>query len=62
MLNDLTDVRKLLKRFGVIIYTGDRLDDIALMEIEIGDLYEFKLIEAEEFIKAKSILAKEYLK
>lgn len=62
MLNDLTDVQKLLKRFGVIIYTGDRLDDIALMEIEIGDLYEFKLIEAEEFIKAKSILAKEYLK
>lgn len=56
---DLTYVQNILKRFGIIIYTGNRIDDIILMELELNDLYEWKLISDKEYIKAKAILTKE---
>ncbi len=49
-------VYQLLKRFNIIVYTGNRLDDIAIMELELEDLIEWKLITDEEFIHAKRIL------
>lgn len=57
---DLTFVQALLKRFGTIIYTGNQLDDITLMDLELQDLYDWKLISDEDFFKAKAILKKEY--
>lgn len=56
---ELTYVQSILKRFGIIIYTGNRIDDIILMEMELNDLYEWKLIPDEEYLKAKAILTKE---
>ncbi|GBF11268.1 YqgQ family protein [Tepidibacillus sp. HK-1] len=58
--NDLTDVQAILKRFGAFIYTGNRLDDIVLMDLELQDLYESNLITIEEYKEAKSILKREY--
>ncbi len=58
--NDITYVQSLLKRFAVYVYTGNQLDDIALMEIEIKDLHKWSMITDEEYIKAISILQKKY--
>lgn len=54
--DDISFVTQILKRFGTFIYTGNRLDDIAIMETELEDLYEWKLISEEDFIKSKLIL------
>ncbi|WP_156290728.1 YqgQ family protein [Oceanobacillus salinisoli] len=54
------DVQQLLKRFHTFIYTGDRMGDLELMEMEIDELYkEYQFISKEEFIQAKLILKKE---
>lgn len=58
-LSDLTYVQDILKRFGIIIYTGNRIDDVVLMELELNDLFEWKLISDEEFLKSKAILSRE---
>lgn len=53
------DVQQLLKRYGTFIYTGDRLGDVQLMDLEIDELYKSKLITNEEFTKGKLVLRKE---
>lgn len=52
------DVQQLLKRFGTIIYIGDRLGELSLMEIEIKELYQTQCISAEEYQQALVILRK----
>lgn len=56
MQKSLFEVRQLLKRFSIFIYTGNDLDDAALMESELEDLYEMKLIEDDEYLQARLIL------
>lgn len=58
-MESVYDIRKLLMKFGTIIYIGDRLADLELMEEELGELYEMKLITNDEFIKSKLIVTKE---
>ena len=58
MSEDLAFVRQLLKQFGTIIYTGNRLDDLVLMELELQDLSDYKVITDEDYLKAKLILSK----
>lgn len=58
-MNRMYDVQQLLKRFGIIIYTGKRISDLQLMEIEIKELFKAHLISQEEYIKAKQVLRKE---
>ncbi|SET62540.1 Uncharacterized protein YqgQ [Salinibacillus kushneri] len=48
-MNSIYDVRQLLKRFGTIIYIGDRLADLELMEEEIKELYQAKCITTKEY-------------
>lgn len=50
---------QLLKRFGIYIYTKDRLADLEMMEDEIRELYKMQLIEASDFQIAILILRKE---
>lgn len=38
------DVLQLLKKYGIFIYIGDRLAEFNLMEQEINELYQNKLI------------------
>ncbi|HLQ73805.1 MAG TPA: YqgQ family protein [Bacillota bacterium] len=58
-MNTLYDVQQLLKRFGVFVYTGKQSADIQLMDIEIDELYQTKLITNEEFTRSKMVLRKE---
>lgn len=52
----LLEVRELLKRFDIFVYTGRQADDALVMEAELEDLHEMKLIEDEEYIQARLIL------
>ncbi|MFF2754317.1 YqgQ family protein [Psychrobacillus sp. NPDC058041] len=53
------DIMQLLKRFGIYIYTKDRLADLEMMEDEIKELYKMQLIEANDFQIAILVLRKE---
>ena len=55
-MKSLLDIIKLLKRFGVYVYTGDRKDDIDLMASEVKDLYDNGLLMKEDYLKAVLIL------
>lgn len=53
------DIQQLLKQFGIVIYTGNRLADLDFMEEEIRELYECGLIEKSEFTTVTLILRNE---
>ncbi|ADU94857.1 YqgQ family protein [Geobacillus sp. Y412MC52] len=53
------DVQQLLKQFGTIIYMGDRLADLELMEEEVKELYQSQLIDAKQLQAALFILRQE---
>ncbi|NNU84487.1 DUF910 family protein [Geobacillus sp. BMUD] len=53
------DVQQLLKQFGTIIYVGDRLADLELMEEEVKELYQSQLIDAKQLQAALFILRHE---
>lgn len=55
-MKNLLDIIKLLKRFGVYVYTGNRKDDIDLMASEVKDLYDNGLLLKEDYLKAVLIL------
>jgi uncharacterized protein YqgQ len=56
---NLIEVKELLRRFGILVYTGNRLDDLVLMEFELNDLFHEKLIDQDEYLKAKAVLSRE---
>jgi len=51
-------VRELLTRFGVRIYLGKRKWELELMEEELDELFESRLLGQEEYVRAKRILAR----
>ncbi|KEO83635.1 hypothetical protein EL26_09500 [Tumebacillus flagellatus] len=53
-------VRELLKRFNILVYTGNPLDDIVMMDLELDDLFESKTVEDDEFRLAKLALRRAY--
>lgn len=57
-MKTIYDVQQLLRKFGTFIYTGDRIGDLELMELEINELYQLKFIQIEEFQVAKLLLRK----
>ncbi|MBU3851608.1 MAG: YqgQ family protein [Candidatus Paralactobacillus gallistercoris] len=59
-MKTLYDVQQLLKRFGTVIYVGKRIWDIELMDQEIKDLYEARLIDVKTYREARVILAAEH--
>ena len=59
-MRTLYDVQKLLKRFGIYLYTGKRLFDIELMEMELIDLHDSQMLDEEEFVSAHRVLRQEY--
>jgi len=58
-MNSIYDLQQLLKRYGTFIYTGDRLGDMELIEMEIDELYRMKFIEIKDYQTAKLLLKKE---
>ncbi len=60
MLKDYLSVIQLLKRFGLYIYTGNKLDDVDLITDEVKELYDNGLILQEDYLKAVLILREEH--
>ncbi|ARF15847.1 DUF910 domain-containing protein [Sporosarcina sp. P3] len=58
-MNEFYDVMKLLKRFGVIIYTGDKRQDSMVMESEVKELYDHQFIDQQTYIQALLVLRRE---
>lgn len=50
------DLQQFLRRFGIVIYTGDPEGDRLLIEDEIRELYQFGLIDKEELMQALAAL------
>lgn len=62
MLTDYLSVIQLMKRFGLYIYTGNKLDDIDLIKDEMKELYDHGLILQEDYLQAVLILREEQRK
>ncbi|MBO1512324.1 YqgQ family protein [Metabacillus bambusae] len=58
-MKTIYDVQQLLKRYGTIIYIGDRIADLELMEDEIKHLYQSNLIEPKDYQMAILLLRQE---
>ncbi|MCT2343317.1 YqgQ family protein [Niallia taxi] len=61
-MKTIYDVQQFLKRFGTIIYVGDRLGDLELMKAELNDLAHTEIIEQQEFEMAVLLLNQEIQK
>lgn len=56
MIKSIYDIQQYLKKFGAIIYTGDRVADLHLMEMEVQELYKSQLMETKDFQSAILLL------
>ncbi|MER0123297.1 YqgQ family protein [Streptococcus sp. ZJ93] len=59
-MKKLYDVQQLLKQFGIIIYMGNRLYDIEMMQIELQRIYEADLLDRVEYMEAELVLRREH--
>lgn len=58
-MKTIYDVQQLLKKFGTIIYIGERIADLELMEMEVKELYQSKCISTDEYQMAVLLLRQE---
>ncbi len=56
------DIQQLLKKFGTIIYTGDRIADLQLMQDELRELNQSQLIDSQDYQTALFLLKQEIQK
>lgn len=59
IMQTIYDVQQFLKKYGTIIYVGDRVGDLQLMKSEIKELYQSQLIKEQEFDSAMRLLNQE---
>lgn len=59
-METLYDVQQLLKQFGVYIYVGKRIYDIELIQMEVKNLYDSRLIDRDTYLIAWRILKREH--
>lgn len=58
-MKTIYDIQQFLKKYGTIIYIGDRVADLELMESELKDLFHSQLIETREYQAALLLLRHE---
>ncbi|PIC65389.1 hypothetical protein CSV79_01850 [Sporosarcina sp. P13] len=58
-MNEFYDVLQLLKKFGVIIYTGNKRQDSIVMESEVKELYDHQFIDKQTYLQALLVLRRE---
>ena len=58
-MKSMIDVYRLLKQYGIIIYTKDRIGDLVLMEEELKELYKVKVLDPKSFQTALLIVKQE---
>lgn len=59
MMRTIYDIQQYLKKFGTIIYIGDRVADLELMEQEIRELHQSQLIDPQDYQMAILLLRQE---
>jgi uncharacterized protein YqgQ len=58
-MKSIYEIQQFLKQYGTIIYIGDRIADLELMEAELKELYQSQLIDPKEYSSALLILRHE---
>jgi uncharacterized protein YqgQ len=58
-MKSVYEIQQFLKQYGTIIYIGDRIADLELMEAELKELNQSQLIEPKEYQTAILILRQE---
>ncbi|MCP8616859.1 YqgQ family protein [Salirhabdus salicampi] len=58
-MKSIYDIQQMLKQFGTIIYVGDRIADLELMEEEVRELYKERFITSEQFQMALLLIRQE---
>lgn len=58
-MKTIYDIQQYLKKFGCIIYVGDRVATLKLMEDELQELYRSQLIEPKDFQSAIMLIRHE---
>ncbi|MEK4426173.1 YqgQ family protein [Solibacillus sp. FSL K6-1523] len=58
-MQSMLDIIELLKRYGIYIYTRDRIGDLYLMEDEIKELYKANFLDLKDYQMAMLILRQE---
>lgn len=58
-MKTIYDIQQFLKKFGTIIYIGDRVADLELMSAELKELYNSQLIETKDYQSAILLLRQE---
>lgn len=58
-MKTIYDIQQFLKQYGTLIYVGDRVATLELMEDEIKELYKAQLIEPKDFQTAIMLLRHE---
>lgn len=58
-MKSIYDIQQFLKQFGIIIYVGDRLVTLQLMEEELKEVYQSQLIETKDFQTALLLIRQE---
>lgn len=56
MSRDLTYVNSLLLRFGIYVYDHNEENKLALMKLELQQLYQYQMITKEEYLESLSII------
>ncbi|MFC2948173.1 YqgQ family protein [Virgibacillus sediminis] len=58
-MKTMVEVRQLLRKYGAFIYTGDRLGDLQLMEMELDELHQWLFISKTDYLQAKLVIKRE---
>lgn len=61
-MKSIYDIQKLLMKYGTVIYIGDRLADLELMEMEMRELYKSQFVSDQDFQMAMLLLRQEMTK
>lgn len=58
-MKSIYDIQQYLKQYGTYIYTTDRVVDLGLMESDLKELYEGKIMEREDYLMALLLIKQE---
>ncbi|MCM3242239.1 MULTISPECIES: YqgQ family protein [Cytobacillus] len=58
-MKTIYDIQQFLKKYGTIIYIGNREADLELMAAELKELYDSQLIDVKDFQSSILILRTE---
>ncbi|WP_246945917.1 YqgQ family protein [Bacillus pinisoli] len=48
-MKTIYDVQKLLLQYGTLIYSGNRIADLEMMEEELREIYDSKLLDVRDY-------------